>query len=57
MRVAEKNGKELILAVRLYVSAGVLAAFKLKMASRQYREKRAEITHYDAWKKYLERQK
>lgn len=57
MRVAEKNGKELISAVRLYVSAGVLAALKLKTASRQYREKRAEITHYDAWKKYLERQK
>lgn len=57
MRVAEKNGKELFSAVRLYVSAGMLAAFKLKTASRQYREKRAEITHYDAWKKYLERQK
>lgn len=57
MRMAEKNGKELFSAVRLYVSAGVLAAFKLKTASRQYREKRAEITHYDAWKKYLERQK
>lgn len=57
MRVAEKNGKELFSAVRLYVSAGMLAAFKLKTASRQYREKRAEITRYDAWEKYLERQR
>ena len=57
MRVAEKKGKELFSAARMYASAGVLAAFKLKTASRQYREKRASITHYDAWKKYLERQK
>ena len=57
MRVAEKKGKELFSAARMYASAAILAALKLKTASRQYREKRASITHYDAWKKYLERQK